>query len=186
MNSAFDTNAATTLVIPSEVERSLALRLPRPLALLDEFPKLRFFAQLRVFCNRQFGAEKKISKRVLVQDAMDFDALVGLCEINPVILRAITIQLFPLALDHAKALRVEMIQILRQNLELGQQLELQFFRQRRDLGRAQLIEDDLEHRRSNINASDARANPCRDLPCDRARLLGQLRAGNFLVTIASH
>src|SRR5439155_19849672 len=49
INSAFDTNAATTLVIPSEVERSLALRLPRPLALLDEFPKLRFFAQLRVF-----------------------------------------------------------------------------------------------------------------------------------------
>src|SRR5881296_4632399 len=51
---------------------------------------------------------------------MDFDALVGLCEINPVILRAITIQLFPLALDHAKALRVELLaqfQILPEDLD---------------------------------------------------------------------
>ena len=76
---------------------------------------------------------------------MDLDAFVGLREINPVIFRTIPIQFFSLALDDAEPSRAELIQILGQYLKLGQQLELQFLRQRRDLGRAQFVEDDLEH-----------------------------------------
>jgi hypothetical protein len=77
---------------------------------------------------------------------MDGNALVRFLEIDPVILRPIAIQLFSLALNHAKPLRIKMIQILGQNLELCQQLKLQPFRQRGYFCRTQFVEDDLEHR----------------------------------------
>jgi hypothetical protein len=38
----------------------------------------------------------------------------------------------------------------------------------------------------NVNAPDARANARRNFPGNRAGLLGQFRATNFLVSIASH
>src|SRR5262249_13039550 len=44
-------------------------------------------------------------------------------------------------------LRVEMTEVLRQNLELRQQIELHLLRQRRHLSRAQLVENDLKHSR---------------------------------------
>jgi hypothetical protein len=119
---------ATTLFIPSEVEGSYLLGLPRPLALLDQLPKLACLAQLRVLRHRQFAAEKEIPKRVLVQNAMDGDALVSFLEIDPVIFRPIAIQLLSLALDYAKPLRIKVVQILGQNLELCQQFKLQPFR----------------------------------------------------------
>jgi hypothetical protein len=166
--------------------RFLPLRLPRSLALLDQLPKLTCFAQLRVFRDGQFGPEQKIAERVLVQDAMDRDALVASLKIDPVISRAIAIQLFALALDHAKALQVKMIEVLRQNLELSQQIKLQFFRQRRYLCRAQFVEDDLEHCQSNVDAPDAAANASCDFPSNRTGSLGQFGAGNFLLPVASH
>jgi hypothetical protein len=43
-----------------------ALCLPSSLAFLDELPELTRLAELRVFRNWQFAAEKKIAKRVLV------------------------------------------------------------------------------------------------------------------------
>src|SRR6476620_1460516 len=104
-----------------------ALPLRCPLAFLNQLPELARLAQLRVLGDRQFAAEEKIAKRVFVQNAMHFDAFLGLGEVNTVILRAIAIQLFPLALDHAKAPGIELIQIFGQNLKLGQQLKLQPF-----------------------------------------------------------
>src|SRR6266403_126416 len=59
---------------------------PRPLALLDQLPKLAVLAELVVFRHREFASEKKITKRVLVQDAVDCDALRPPLEIDPVIL----------------------------------------------------------------------------------------------------
>ena len=44
---------------------------PRPLALLDQLPKLAVLPELIVFRHRQFAAEKEVPKRVFVQDAMD-------------------------------------------------------------------------------------------------------------------
>src|SRR4029077_17296297 len=90
-------------------EHALSLRCP--LAFLNQLPELSRFAQFRVLGNRQLAAEQKIAKRVFVQNAMHFDAFLGLGEINTVILRAIAIQLLPLAFDHAEALGVELIQI---------------------------------------------------------------------------
>src|SRR6266699_2917692 len=73
--------------------------LARPLALLDQFPKLAPLLQLFILARGQFGAEKKIAQRVLMQHPMNGDALRGLFEINPVIFRAITIKFFPASLE---------------------------------------------------------------------------------------
>ena len=67
------------------------LRFPRFLALFDQFPKLARFAELLIFRDRQFAAEKEIAKRVLVQDAVNSDAFRRLGEVDPVIFRAVAI-----------------------------------------------------------------------------------------------
>src|SRR6266496_288792 len=184
--SAFDTNAATPAIDVRDLLRRSWLRLPRLLTLLDQLPEFARLAQLRVFRNGQFAAKKEIEKRVLVQNAIDLDTFVGLREINTVIFRAITIQFFPRALDHAKPLRIELIQILRQNLELRQQLKLQLLRERGDLGGAQFIKNNLEHWRSNINPPHPRANAGNNFPWNGAGFLSEFRAGDFLTPIAPH
>src|SRR5438067_329628 len=119
--------------------------LPGPLALLDQLPKFAVLAELVVFRHRKFAAEKEITKRVLVQDAVDPDALRRPLEIDSIFLRAITMQLLPFALDYAEAAGVEIVEVLGKDLEFRQQIELQRFRQRRHFRGAQLVEDDLEH-----------------------------------------
>src|SRR5438552_17159306 len=57
-------------------------RLPRFLALLDQFPKLAGFAELLILRHRQFAAEQEIPKRVLVQDAVDGDSYRRLCDLD--------------------------------------------------------------------------------------------------------
>src|SRR4029453_7735633 len=76
---------------------------------------------------------------------VNLDAFVCLRKINAVIFRPIAIQLFSLTLDHAKPLRIKVVQILGQNLELCQQHKLQPFREGGYFRRAQFVEDDLEH-----------------------------------------
>ncbi len=119
--------------------------LPRLLALLDEFPELSIAPELIVFCQRQFAAEKKVPKRVLVQDSVHRDPLAGARKINPVIFRAITIKLFPFALNQPESTVGKLIKIIRQNLELGQKLKLQGLRQGRHFTRAQFVKYDLKH-----------------------------------------
>ena len=79
-----------------------------------------------------------------------------------------------------------MTEVLGQDLELSQQVELQFLGQCRYLRGAQFIENDLEHCRSNVNALYAAANPGDNFPCDRAGAIGQFDAGNLLVPVAPH
>src|SRR5205814_8726610 len=111
-----------------EIPRSPPARrsrfLPRPFALLDQFPKLAPLLQLLILARRQFGAEKKIAQRVLVQNPMHRDAFRRLFEINPVIFGAITIKFFPLALEQTKSAGIEMVEFLRQNLKFREQIEL--------------------------------------------------------------
>jgi hypothetical protein len=59
-------NAITTLRSTLDVRRFLILHSARLLALLDKLPELTRLAELRVFRNGQFAAEKEIAKRVLV------------------------------------------------------------------------------------------------------------------------
>src|SRR5947207_3374209 len=117
----------------------LLSRFPCFLPLLDQFPELARFAELLIFRDRQFAAEKKITKRVLVQDAMDGDPFRRLGEIDPVIFGAIAVEFFSFTLDHAEMLGVEMIEVFGQNLKLLEEIELHSLRQRRHLGRTQLI-----------------------------------------------
>ena len=63
----------------------------RRFAFVDQFPELARFAELLVFRDRKFAAEKEIAKRVLVQDAVDGDSFRRLCEVDPVILGAIAV-----------------------------------------------------------------------------------------------
>jgi hypothetical protein len=87
------------------------LSLACALALLNQLPKLARLAKLIVFCHRQFAAEKKIAKRVFVQNAMHGNPFVAFLEINTIILGPIPIEPFSFTLDQAKSLRVEVIEI---------------------------------------------------------------------------
>jgi hypothetical protein len=122
-----------------------SLRFASPFALLDQFPKFPRFAELIVFRHWQFASEKKISQRVFVQHAMHSDAFWAALKIDAVIFRAITMQLFPFPFDYAEAAGIKVVEIFWGDLKLGEQIELECLRQSRHLGRAQLVEDDLEH-----------------------------------------
>lgn len=63
----------------------------RRFAFVDQFPELARFAELLVFRDRKFAAEKEIAKRVLVQNAMDGDPFRPFFKVDPVIFRAITV-----------------------------------------------------------------------------------------------
>jgi len=62
---------------------------------------------------------------------MDGDSFRALFEINPVILGPVAVKFFPFPLDDPKPAGVEIIEVLRENLEFGQQLQLERFRQGR-------------------------------------------------------
>src|SRR5215211_2967218 len=76
---------------------------------------------------------------------MNRNSFVAFLEINPVIFCTVAVQLFSLALDHAKPSFVQTVQIRGENLKFCKQLELQPFRQGRHFGGAQLIKNDLKH-----------------------------------------
>src|SRR5207302_4334854 len=99
----------------------------RPFALLDQFPKLAPLPQLLILARRQFGAEKKIAQRVLVQHPMHRDAFRCLFKINPVIFGTTPIQSFAIALQQTKSAAIETIEVLRQNVKFSEQIELQSF-----------------------------------------------------------
>src|SRR5205085_9368632 len=83
-----------------------------PFALLDQVPKLAPLLQLLIFARGQFGAEKKIAQRVLVQHPMHRDAFRRLFEINPVILGTIPIQPFTISLQQTEPAAIETIEVL--------------------------------------------------------------------------
>src|SRR6266545_3385700 len=181
-------------IIFNELSAAEISSLPKKLQLelLAQFQILP--ADLDQLDSERFGVIEREGKKLYryrakdyrIYFAVDLDAFVGLREINPVIFRAVAIQFFSLAFDDAEPFRVELIQIRGQYLKLGQQLELQFLRQRRDLSGAQFIKDDLEHQRSNINSPHPRANPGNDLPCNCSGLFSEFYAGYFLAPIPPH
>src|SRR5213594_4971534 len=82
-SNAITKQGRTRVIVPSRFSRFLAL--------LDQFPELARFAELLIFRDRQFAPEKKIPKRVLVQDAVNGDPFRRLREVDPIIFGAITI-----------------------------------------------------------------------------------------------
>ena len=73
------------------------------------------------------------------------DALGGTLEINPVIANAITKELFSVALDDAKPLRIGFVPILGEHLKVCQKIQLQRSGERSHFGSTYLVEDDLKH-----------------------------------------
>jgi hypothetical protein len=76
---------------------------------------------------------------------MDEDTFWTPLEIDPVIVRSVAIEFLALALDGAERPGVKLIQIVRQELEIRQELELQLFWDPGHLRGADLVKDDLVH-----------------------------------------
>jgi hypothetical protein len=126
----------------ANVHRSAAAGL---LALFDQFPKALLLAELIVLGHGQFCAEEEIAQRILVQHTVHGNAFLAPVEVDAVVLCPIAEQPLPIALQDAKFLLVQLVEVFRQELEFGQQVELEVLGQRGHFGGADFIEDDLEH-----------------------------------------
>ena len=80
-----------------------------------------------------------------MQHAVNQQARVDPLEIDPVLLRAIAVQVALLAMELAELIRIGLVKVFGQEIEFAQNLELEHFRQLRQLGGAAVVEDDLEH-----------------------------------------
>ena len=100
---------------------------------------------LFIFRNREFGAKEEIAQGVFVEHAMHDDAFLHALEINPVILGPIAQELFAFPLQHAKAGRVEIIQVVGKHFELSKEIQLQILGEGGHFPGAQFIEDNLKH-----------------------------------------
>ena len=114
--------------------------------LFDQLPEAGMLLKLFVFRHRQFRAKKEIPDGVLVQDPVHQDAFVAAFEVNPVIVGSITVETFSFSLDDAERLGIEAVQVIRQKLEFGEQLQLKFFWNSGHFGRTDFVEDDLIHK----------------------------------------
>lgn len=93
----------------------------------------------------EFGAEEKIADRVLVEHAMDEDALGMTLKIDAVITAAVSVKGSSVPFDPGKILTVEGFKVGREDLELGKKIELEILGKGTHLGGADGVEDDLEH-----------------------------------------
>jgi hypothetical protein len=118
-------------------------------AFFDQFPKAGVLSQLFIFRHRQLGAKKEIPNGVFVQDPVHQDTLRTALEVNPVIVGSIPEETFSFPLDDAERLGVEAVQVVRQKLEFGEQLQLKFFWNSGHFGRTDFVENDLIHRGSS-------------------------------------
>ena len=125
------------------------------LTFFDQFPKAGVLLQLFIFGHRQLRAKKKIPDGVFVQDPVDQDALFAPLEVNSVIVGSITVETFPFPLDDAERLGIEAVQVVRQKLEFGQQLQLKFFWDSGHFSRTDFVENDLIHKVSFPSRSES-------------------------------
>jgi hypothetical protein len=113
---------------------------------LDQLPEAGVLLQLFVLCHWQFRPEEKIPDGVFVQDAMHEHAFRTAFKINPVVIGAIPIETFPFSLDDPERFGIKAVQIVRQKLKLGKQLQLDYFWNPCNFGCTDFIENDLVHR----------------------------------------
>ena len=100
------------------------------LSFVDELPKPWASFEFLFVAKWQLRTKQKIANRVFVQDAVNEYAFGASLEVDTVIVGSVPVQTFALPLDHAKRLRVEAIQVFGQKLELRQELQLEFLRDR--------------------------------------------------------
>lgn len=114
-------------------------------AAVDHVPELGGFLKGFIFAEGEFGAIEKILERVLVQHTVDAEALFRQLEINAIILRAITEQLATFAGEASEFLRVDLVEILGEEIKFTENLQLEGLGQGRHLGGAGIVENNLEH-----------------------------------------
>jgi len=90
------------------------------LAFFDQFPKAGVLLQLFIFSHRQLRAEKEISDRIFVKDAVDKDTLGTTFKVDPVIIGSIAVEAFSLPLDYAKGLGIQVFEVFWQELEFSE------------------------------------------------------------------
>ena len=115
---------------------------------MEHFPELVGILHavcLIVIGHRKLRPEKEIPNRVLMEDAVDEDPFGMTLKVDAVIAAAESVERPPVALDLAEALSLQRVEIVRHDLELGEQVELEIFREGAHFRRTDGIEDDLEH-----------------------------------------
>src|SRR5215469_8551030 len=115
------------------------------LALFDQLPKTRMLLELLFFAERQLRSVEKITDGIFVEHTVDENTFRTPLEIDPVIVRAVAVESLALALDGAERPGVKLIQVVRQESEIRQELELQLFWDLCHFRGADLIKDDLVH-----------------------------------------
>lgn len=131
---------------------------PRIAAFVDELPKMFRPSQSLILAKRHFRAEQKIRKCSLVQYTMDDDRGILDLKIKPVILRPIAAKHPTITLDPAKSLTIKLLKVLPTHLELIQELQLLERPKARKLGRADLVEHNLQHA-PKLHPSPGREKP---------------------------
>ena len=76
---------------------------------------------------------------------MDEQARLGPFEINPVLLRAVTVEVAFFAMELPEFFGIGLVEVLGQEVEFAEDLELEHFGQLGQLAGAAVVEDDLEH-----------------------------------------
>ena len=117
--------------------------------LVDHLPKLigslRQIGLIGIVSHGELGTEKEVADRVLVQNAVDEDPLGVTLEVDAVIAAAKAVQGTAVTLDLAEVGSLKGIEIIRQDLKLGQKVELEILGKGTHFRRACGIEDDLKH-----------------------------------------
>ena len=92
---------------------------------MNHAPELIGALCLIVIGHRQFGAEEEILDRILMQDAVDQDALRMALKVDAMVATAVAVQCAPVALDLLEFLPAQGIEVIRQYLKVGKQVELE-------------------------------------------------------------
>jgi omega-6 fatty acid desaturase (delta-12 desaturase) len=112
---------------------------------VDHLPELVGGLRLIIVGHRQLRSEKKIADRVFMEYPVDQDAVRVALEIDPVIAATEAVKRASVALDLTEVRPVQGAEVVRKDLELGEQVELEIFRKGAHFAGADGIENDLEH-----------------------------------------
>jgi hypothetical protein len=117
--------------------------------LVEHLPELvGSLGQIRligIVSHREFRAEKEVTDRVLVENAVNQDPLGMTFEVDAVIAATEAVQGAAIALNFAKVASVQGIEIFGKYLELREKVELKILGKSAHFRGADGIEDDLEH-----------------------------------------
>jgi hypothetical protein len=114
-------------------------------AFIDQLPEMLRFRQFLVLGERHFRTEKEIRESALVENAMDDHRAIFDLKVNAPIAGAKAIELLLIALDEAKTIVIERIEIALLHVKLIEQFELLESAHLRHFGGANFVKDNFQH-----------------------------------------